>query len=190
MGEDEEITGPLGYPGIRRGLAALLALALAHGAFALIAFARLPATIPVHFDEHGVPDGFTDATLGSWMFLWLVGAALGLVGAVGGLWVFRAPPRYLTVPRKTAFAALPARRRARALAVLAQHVIAIGALAMAALAAIHVGLALAATGITETFPTWVVWIAVIAVVVEIFAAMNHFARAVTRQVDEHMRSER
>jgi uncharacterized membrane protein len=187
MGEDQQIIGPLSYAGIRRGLGVLLALALGHAAFSLVSFAELPETIPVHFDPDGAADGFTDATLGNWLFLWLVGVGMGALAALGGLWAFRAPPRYLTIPRKTAFAALPEIRRARAMSVLSLHVIAIGAVAMLALAGIHLGLALAATGRLETFPTWIVWVAVMAVVVEIFVGMNHFSRAVARQVEEHAR---
>jgi uncharacterized membrane protein len=187
LSDDSTIIGPLSYPGIRRGLVLIVALIVAHGAFGLIAFFHLPATIPIHFDADGAADGFTAATLGGWMFLWLVSAALGVLAGAGALWVFRAPPRYLSLPRQRAFAALPEVRRARAMSVLSLHVIAIGSLAMATLLAIHVALALAAHELIARFPSWIVWVAVVAVIAEIAAAMSHVSRTVTRQIDEHTR---
>lgn len=187
MSDESAIIGPLSYPGIRRGLAILGALVVAHGAFALIAFFDLPATIPIHFDADGAADGFTAATLSGWIFLWLVSAVLGVLAGAGALWVFRAPPRYLSLPRQRAFAGLPEVRRARAMSVLSLHVIAIGSLAIVTLLALHVALALAAHEVIARFPSWVVWIAVVAVIAEIAVAMSHFSKTVARQIDEHTR---
>ncbi|MBN2497668.1 MAG: DUF1648 domain-containing protein [Deltaproteobacteria bacterium] len=101
----------------RAALAAHLANAIAIAAlfaFGLATYDGLPARIPAHFDASGAPDRWVDKSLLSWLALPLV--ALGLSALIYGAarifdWA-RKHPRFLNLPDKERFLALPPERQA------------------------------------------------------------------------------
>ena len=102
---------------MRSSLPVLLAVA-ALWCFAIDAFAELPEQFPVHFDLHGVPDRWADKSAASWFLLPALGTALPLLLAfLVPAWMERLAARnsrWLNVPDKQRFRALPTEDRLRA----------------------------------------------------------------------------
>ncbi len=88
-------------------------------ALALAAWPSLPERIPVHFDLHGRADGWVDRSPGWWFLLPALATAIGvLLGFALPRWMLamaRANSRWLNVPRKQQFMALPVDARERAI---------------------------------------------------------------------------
>ncbi len=171
----------------RRRAWPLAVLWIAHGALALLAFSRLPDTIPVHFDYEGRPDAWSGASLAEWMLMWLVSGALGALVALAAAAIHRLPERWLSLPRKEEFLALPPERRVRVLDAVAFHTLVIGGTVMGVMAAIHAAAALPALGLTERFPTELVWVAMAVVFLETGVFIARLSALVSREVREHRR---
>jgi len=130
----------------------LVGVVVAHGIFAAAVFDRLPARIPVHFGANGAADAYASPGLSSWFFMVLVSAVLAfMIGAVS-LSIFRIPPKWLNLPKKAAFLALPEPDRRAVLGIVAAFTMLLGATVCLGLLAIHVVVALAALGFVRSFP--------------------------------------
>lgn len=77
--------------------------------FSLLTYAGLPERIPIHFDIHGQADGWMDKSLLAWLGLPL--SALGMWGIMAlsakAVDWGRKHPKYLSIPKKEQFLALP-----------------------------------------------------------------------------------
>lgn len=82
--------------------------------YAAITFGDLPEKIPIHFNTHGDPDGWAAKSWGVWLTLPLV--ALGLTclfyATTYLVELAKKHPRWLSLPKKEEFLALPAERQA------------------------------------------------------------------------------
>ena len=153
----------------------LAGVVIVHGAFAALIFNKLPARIPVHFGTDGAADAFASPGLSSWFFMVIVSTILALVIGVVSLSLFRIPPKWLNLPRKAAFLALPEPDRRAVLAVVSAFTMLLGATVCAGLLAIHVIVALAALGVVEGFPIaapFVVMGAVFALLIAMFIRVS------------------
>jgi len=168
----------------------LVGVVVAHGAFAAIAFDRLPEIIPVHFGADGAPDAFASPGLSSWFFMVIVSAVLALAVGLVSLALFRIPPRWLNIPKKAAFLALPEPDRREVLGVVAASTMILGATVCAGLLAIHVAVALAALGVAETFPIAAPFIVMGAVFVELIAMFIRVSAAVEAATARRVRNRR
>ena len=130
----------------------LVGVVAAHGVFAAIVYDRLPDRIPVHFGADGAPDAFASPGLSSWFFMVFVSAVLALAIGLVSLSIFRIPPKWLNLPKKAAFLALPEADRRGVLGLVAAFTMLLGATVCLGLLAIHVVVALAALGVVERFP--------------------------------------
>lgn len=88
-------------------------------ALAVAAWPGLPERMPCHFDFAGRPDRWTTTSGWAWFALPALGTALGILfGFMLPRWMValaRANSRWLNVPHKAQFAALPAEARERAI---------------------------------------------------------------------------
>jgi uncharacterized membrane protein len=98
---------------------ALLLSMLAVWVLAVVAWPSLPERIPIHFDAGGRPDGWVPKSFGWWFAMPALATGIGaLLGIVLPRWMVamaRANSRWLNVPRKQQFMALPADARERAI---------------------------------------------------------------------------
>jgi uncharacterized membrane protein len=83
---------------------ALLAAALCIGS--VVAWPRLPALVPIHFDLAGHPDHWVRASATSWFALPVLALGLSLFLHWTGTMVAR-HPEWINVPNKKAYEALP-----------------------------------------------------------------------------------
>ena len=160
----------------------LAGVVIAHGALAALLFNELPARIPVHFGADGAPDAFASPGLSSWFFMVLVSAILALIVGSASLAIFRIPPRWLNLPRKAAFLALPEPDRRAVLGVVSAFTMLLCATVCAGLLAIHVVVALAALGVIEAFPIaapFVITGAVFALLIAMFIRVSAAVESAT-----------
>ena len=178
---------PFEYPAVRRMVFAVLAIAAAHFLFALLSFKGLPARIPIHFNIHGVPDGFAGASVANWFMLFFISATMGVLLMLLALGVDRFPVKYLNVPRREEFLNLPAWRRSKEYGVLAFHLLLLTSIMMLFMGLLHVVMALTAHGIVEKIP--VVWMVVGlgSTTLEVVVMTWHLVKVIGREIDEHAR---
>ena len=156
----------------------LVGVVVAHGVFAAAVFTRLPQRIPVHFGVNGAPDAFASPGLSSWFLMVIVSAVLALAIGLVSLSLFRIPPKWLNLPRKAAFLALPEADRRAVLGSVAAFTMLLGATVCLGLFAIHVVVALAALGVIEAFPIAAPFVIVGAVFVELIIMFIRVSAAV------------
>lgn len=91
-----------------------LATTLGMFIFTLATFNDLPDRFPVHFNGAGEPNRWTGKDWGSWLMLPLVGLGLWLLmmGSAKMVDWARKNPKYLSMPDKKRFLALPPERQA------------------------------------------------------------------------------
>jgi uncharacterized membrane protein len=183
----DERSGPMAYPNVRRAFTAMIAIWAAHGAVAALALPHLPEVMPVHFDAAGRPDAWSSVTFGSWFTLWLLSGGFGLAMLLGASATFRVPPRWMSLPRKDEFLALPAARRERVLCAIAFHVLVIGAIVMLTFLGIHAAVILVALGTIDLFPVAVVFASLGAVLIEVVVMIWALSRAIGREIAAHVR---
>ncbi len=98
--------------------ATLLLSMLAVWALAAAAWPQLPARVPIHFDLAGRPDGWAARSALWWFLLPAFATTIGVVmGWLLPRWMLamaRANSRWLNMPRKAEFMALPLAARERA----------------------------------------------------------------------------
>jgi hypothetical protein len=164
----------------------LVGVVAVHGVLAAAVFNRLPAHIPVHFGANGAPDAYASPGLSSWFFMVLVSAVLALVIGAVSLSIFRIPPKWLNLPKKAAFLALPEPDRRAVLGVVAAFTMLLGATVCLGLLAIQLAVALAAFGVVASFPiaapfaiTGAVFLELILMFIRVSAAVE---RATSRRV--------
>jgi uncharacterized membrane protein len=82
--------------------------------FSAATYADLPDPIPVHFDGQGRPNGWLDKSWWSWLALPLFALGLTVIMFASARLVdwTRRHPRWLNMPHKQEFLALPAHRQA------------------------------------------------------------------------------
>jgi uncharacterized membrane protein len=108
---DRRAAGPIAAPRwpwlVHLLNAGLLAGLLIH---AVASYGALPERLPVHFDAAGQPDRWADKSWANWLALPLVAAGLTalLYLASGLVALARRKPRWLSLPHKEKFLALPA----------------------------------------------------------------------------------
>ncbi|MBP7865911.1 MAG: DUF1648 domain-containing protein [Acidobacteria bacterium] len=145
---------------VRRALVALnLVIPSVTGIVGIVAWHGLPSRVPVHFDLAGRPDrwagrGWEVAVL-FFMLPWAT-AALFFAAAALTRWSFR-HPRWINIPNKEAFLALPPERQADYRDLVVEFLFAVGVaietiLLTAVLAVIQV-----ASGPGGRLPWWGVW---------------------------------
>jgi hypothetical protein len=168
----------------------LVGVVVAHGVFAAAVFGKLPPRIPIHFGADGAPDAFAAPGLWSWFFIVLVSAVLAFaIGAVS-LAIFRVPPKWLNLPKKAAFLALPEADRRAVLGVVAAFTMLLGATVCLGLLAIHVAVALAALGVVGTFPVAAPFAVTGAVVVELIVMIIRVSSAVETATSRRVQNRR
>jgi len=98
--------------------ALLLLSMLAVWALAAAAWPQLPARVPIHFDLSGRPDGWAARSAWWWFLLPALATTIGaMMGWLLPRWMVamaRANSRWLNMPRKAEFMALPVAARERA----------------------------------------------------------------------------
>ena len=169
---------------------ALLAIVLLHCAFAAAAFDRLPARLPVHFGADGAPDAYAHPGLGSWFFLVFVSAVAGAIVWIAGIAIFRIPAKWLNIPKKAAFLALPEPERLAVLATVSAFLMLLGATTCAGLFAIQIAQAAIALGALERFPVALPFAVVGATFVVIVAMFVRTSAAVDAAVARRIKEGR
>jgi hypothetical protein len=168
----------------------LVGVVVAHGVFAAAVFDRLPARIPVHFGANGAPDAYASPGLSSWFFMVIVSAILAVaVGAVA-LSIFRIPPKWINLPKKAAFLALPEPDRRSVLGIVAAFTMLLAATVCLGLLAIHVAVALAALGVVATFPIAAPFVVTGAVFAELIVMFIRVSGAVERATSRRVQNRR
>jgi hypothetical protein len=168
----------------------LVGVVILHAAFAAAMFDRLPPRLPVHFGIDGAPDAFASPGLGSWFFLVLV--SLGLAAFIGaaGLAMFRIPHRWLNIPRKAAFLALPEGERRAVLGIVAGFTLLLGATACAGLLAVQAAQAAVALGALDGFPVAAPLAIAGAIFAELIVMTVRTSAAIDAAVSRHMKEGR
>jgi hypothetical protein len=166
-------------------IALLLAL-LAVWGIAIAEWPALPARVPIHFDLAGRADGWMAKSAWTWFALPLPGTVLGLgFGFLLPHWMValaRRNSRWLDMPRKAQFTALPAAARERAVRAPARWLLALACLLEVLLAFVILGSAEVARGDWDVLPTWPAFALVGALLACAAALGFDAARAVRREV--------
>ena len=86
-----------------------LVTALLAGLFGYAAslYARLPERLPIHFNAAGVADGFAPKSWGAWLLLPCAMSLVCVVSVVAGLAIMGTDLRWVNIPHKQEFLALP-----------------------------------------------------------------------------------
>ncbi len=188
MSIDDELQPPLAFTGVRVMVALLAGICAVHLVFALMSYSSLPEKIPMHFNAAGVPDAFASRGVGSWFLLWFVSAGMGLLFTAFSLTLHTMPERYLSLPRKQAFLALPAAAKSRVWAVAAFHILVFIAIFMLVFFVAHVSTALVARGALDRLPVWWLLPGLVASIVQTVVLTVRLLDVVNREIDEHERS--
>lgn len=153
---------------------------------AITAWPVLPDRVPMHFDAVGRPDGWVARSAVAWFSLPALATAMG----VGAGWLLprwmiamaRANSRWLNVPRKAQFTALPAAARERVVQAPATWLVAMVVAIEGLFAWILFGSAEVAAGRWPVLPTAPLYATLAAVLLCVVAMVIAGGRAVQREV--------
>jgi uncharacterized membrane protein len=163
----------------------VLAIAAVWG-IAIAAWPELPARVPIHFDALGRADGWVDKSAFAWFGLPALATVVGIVvGLLLPRWMVamaRANSKWLNVPRKTQFMALPVDARERAIRAPMMWLVAMVIGVEALFAWILYGSAEVAAGGWESLPPLPLHATLGAVVLCVVAMVTAGLRAVQREV--------
>lgn len=145
---------------VRRALVALnLVIPSVTGIVGIVAWHSLPARVPVHFDLAGRPDRWAgkgwEVALLFFVLPWAA-AALFFAGAALTRWSFR-HPRWINIPNKQAFLALPPERQAEYRDRVVEFLFALGIAVDTTLLTAVLAVVKVASGPGGRLPWWGVW---------------------------------
>jgi uncharacterized membrane protein len=122
-----------------RRLAGIVVAALAGlWAYAAATFQSLPARYPVHFDGAGHPNGWATDSSPEWFLLPAIATLVTAFTVAMALLMPRMPMKYVNIPRKECFLALPEASRAEVLRSVVKMVLVMGILEVALFGLIQV----------------------------------------------------
>jgi uncharacterized membrane protein len=160
---------------------------LAVWALAAIAWPKLPARVPIHFDAAGRPDGWVERSAWWWFALPALATVLALLlGFALPRWMVamaRANSRWLNMPRKAEFMALPADARERAIRAPLAWLVLLACLLQVLVGWIVFGSARVATGAWATLPAPTSFVLIGAVLACAIGLAVAGSRAVRREVE-------
>jgi uncharacterized membrane protein len=165
----------------------LLLIGVLHGVFSVLVYSTLPSKIPIHFNAGGHPDAFAEGKSLSWFTLFFVSAGMAVLFYLIVATMHRMPLKYISIPRRDEFIALPEERRVRVLGVVAFHMLVLGAICMIIFLGIHVITALVAHKIMDGLPVLFTASTLIATLAETAIMVWSIYRAVNREVDANAR---
>ena len=133
-------------------------LPLANAAMVLLAWGRLPERVPTHFNGSGSPDGWGPKSPALTL---LVALPLGLTAMWYLFWLlmpwFRKHPRWINVPNRARFRALPPERQAPVLDLLGETYVGMAAAINAFLLALDACVLRVAAGQLDRLPAWLIF---------------------------------
>jgi uncharacterized membrane protein len=154
---------------------------------AAFAWSDLPDRVPIHFDAAGRPDGWVARSAFWWFALPALATTFGLLlGVALPRWMVamaRANSRWLNVPRKAEFMALPIDARERAIRAPMAWLVLLACLLQALVGWIVFGSARVATGAWATLPAPASFVMIAAVLACAIGLAVAGSRAVRREVE-------
>jgi uncharacterized membrane protein len=157
--------------------------------YAMITFNALPEKIPIHFSKNGVPNNWADKSWITWLTLPLV--ALGLTALFYATThlvdVAKRHPKWLNLPKKKEFLALPEERQApvwrKMKSMLYWTAVPMNLLILYAFHTIYT----MATHQSESLVMWPVWLCMGSILIVAFAMTFGLIRSVRQAVEEHQK---
>lgn len=152
--------------------------------FALATYDGLPERFPVHFNMAGQPDNFVSKSMGMWLLLPLTGLGLTVIlyASAGLINYARKHPRWLSLPHKEQFLALPVKQQEpvwnQMRSMMFWLCVPSNLLVMYAQYSTY----MFTTGESESFTAWPLLVIMAAMFIMIFVMTFNFIRGVKRAV--------